>query len=890
MLSEHEVLTKCETTREGLSAAEVRRRQRTFGSNSLPTKPPPSIITIFLHQFLSPLIYILLAAAMISVIIGDNTDAVFIFAIVFLNATLGGFQEWKAEQSAASLQSLLKVYARVRRDGDIQEIPSEELVPGDICLLESGNRVPADIRLLDIKNLAIDESLLTGESLAVTKSLATFTDPKVPISDRTNMAYGGSTVMVGRGLGVVVATGLHTEVATIAKTVSETEETKPPLVVRMDQFARYISVGVIGACGLLAVVSVSRGIPATEVFFMAVALAVSAIPEGLPVAMTIALSVATIRMAKRHVIVRKLTAVEGLGSCTYIASDKTGTLTVNQQTVKKIVLPSGAAFSVTGEGYTGDGEVLPESDGTLSASVWNQLRRLGATGVLCNEAQLTCEKGQWNHHGDAVDIALLALGYKLALDPPRLRKSVNVLGSIPYESERKFAALFYEERWDNKVALKGAVEEILSRCDAMIVEEGQVPVDNDMIEKEAIMLASQGYRVLALAEGTLPPQQEKYLFEEHTIPALTLLGLIGTIDPLRPEVKDAVKECKKAGIHVAMVTGDHPATAWSIARELGIAELEEEVATGRQLEELGSSEVPEFVDLVNRVRVFARVTPLQKHHIVDALVKLGHFVAVTGDGVNDAPALKKAHLGVAMGSGTDVAKDSAAMIITDDKFTSIVAGVEEGRFAYDNVRKVIALLISCGAAEILLFTASIFVGLPLPLTAVQLLWLNLITNGPQDVALAFEAGEPDAMSRKPRNPSEGIFDSIMIQQTIVSGLAMGVVAFAAWYWWLSAGVEEGQARNLLLLLMVFLENVHVFNCRSERRSAFDIPLSHNWVLIFGVLAAQGIHILAMYAPMTQSVLKVAPVSLEEWGTLLLFASSILITMEIFKIVKMRTAN
>ncbi|MDA0739977.1 MAG: HAD-IC family P-type ATPase [Nitrospirae bacterium] len=469
MLSEQDVLTKCETTREGLSAIEIENRQRTFGPNLLPVKLPPSVFTIFLHQFLSPLIYILLVAAVISLIIGENTDAAFIFAILILNATLGGFQEWKAEQSAAALQTLLKVYARVRRNGNEQEIPSEELVPGDICLLESGNRVPADIRLLDIKNLAIDESLLTGESLAVAKSSYTLTDPQAPISDHTNMAYGGSTVMVGRGVGVVVATGLHTEVATIAKTVAETVETKPPLVVRMDQFARYISVAVVGACGLLAVVAVSRGTPVTEVFFMAVALAVSAIPEGLPVAMTVALSVGTHRMAKRHVIVRKLTAVEGLGSCTYIASDKTGTLTVNQQTVKKIVLPSGDYFSVTGEGYTGEGEVLPESDGVVSSGALTQLRKLGSAGVLCNEAELKCEKGTWEHYGDTVDIALLALGYKLALDPPRLRKSVKVLGSIPYESERKYAALFYEEQWDHKVAVKGAVEEILSRCDAMVI-------------------------------------------------------------------------------------------------------------------------------------------------------------------------------------------------------------------------------------------------------------------------------------------------------------------------------------------------------------------------------------------------------------------------------------
>ena len=889
-LSEQDVFTTWETTREGLSAAEVRNRQGAFGPNRLPVKSPPSVFTIFLRQFLSPLIYILLVAVVISLVIGEHTDATFIFAVLFLNAVLGGFQEWKAEQSAAALQTLLKVHARVRRNGIEQEIPSDELVPGDMCLLESGNRVPADIRLLDTKNLTIDESLLTGESLAVAKSPATLSDPDAPISDRTNVAYGGTTVMVGRGAGVVVATGLHTEVATIAKPVTETAETKPPLVVRMDQFARYISGGVVVACGLLAAVAVSRGIPLMEVFFMAVALAVSAIPEGLPVAMTVALSVATFRMAKRHVIVRRLTAVEGLGSCTYIASDKTGTLTVNQQTVKKIVLPSGDHFSVTGEGYTGEGEVVPEAEGSLSSETLAQLRRLGAAGVLCNEAHLMCENGEWTSHGDAVDVALLALGYKLALDPPGLKRSVNVLGRIPFESERKFAALFYEEPRNHKVAVKGAVEEILARCDAMFIGGKAKPIEKNMIEKEAIRLANRGYRVLALAEGISPAQDGEGAFEEHHLPALTLLGVIGAIDPLRPEVKDAVTQCRNAGVHVAMVTGDHPATALSISRELGIAESDGEVATGRQLAEIGSGQVPQFMDLIKRVRVFARVTPIQKHQIVEALVKMGHFVAVTGDGVNDAPALKKAHLGVAMGSGTDVAKDSAAMIITDDQFSSIVAGIEEGRFAYDNVRKVIALLISCGVAEILLFTVSLFVGLPLPLTAVQLLWLNLVTNGPQVVPLAFEAGEPDAMTRKPRKPTEGIFDSMLIQQTIVSGLAMSVIAFAAWYWWLSAGVEEGQARNLLLLLMVFLENVHVFNCRSERRSAFKIPLRNSRLLIFGVLAAQGIHILSMYVPATQRVLKVAPVSLQEWGALLLFASIILITMEIFKIVKKRTAG
>lgn len=356
-------------------------------------------------------------------------------------------------------------------------------------------------------------------------------------------------------------------------------------------------------------------------------------------------------------------------------------------------------------------------------------------------------------------------------------------------------------------------------------------------------------------------------------------------DSNRRGSSDAVKRCNQAGIHVAMVTGDHPATALSIARDLGIANSQQEVATGRQVAEIGSADVPQFLDVVKHARVFARVTPLQKHQIVEALVRLGHFVAVTGDGVNDAPALRRAHLGVAMGSGTDVAKDSAAMIITDDQFPSIVAGVEEGRFAYDNIRKVIALLISCGAAEILLFTVALLAGLPLPLTAIQLLWLNLVTNGPQDVALAFEACEQDAMRRQPRNPTEGIFDRLMIEQTLVAGLVIGVVASAAWHWWLQLGWEETAARNLLLLLMVFLENFHVFNCRSERLSAFHVPLRNNWILIFGVLAAQGIHILALYLPVTQHELNVSPVSLSKWLWLLLLASSILIAMEAFKAIK-----
>ena len=888
--SEQDVSRVFQTTRNGLSNLDAQQRLEIFGLNVLPEKSRPTIFRIFLHQFLSPLIYILLVAGLVSFLIGERTDAGFIFAIILLNAALGTFQEWKAEQSAAALQSLLTIRTRVRREGVEKEIAAEQLVPGDICLLESGLRIPADLRLIETTNLAVDESLLTGESLAVTKSSAMVGEPDAPLSDRTDMGYGATTVMVGRAVGVVVGTGSRTEVAKIAKVVAETEETKPPLVVRMDHFARVVSIGILGACLLLAVVAVNKGIPLTQVFFMAVALAVSAIPEGLPVAMTVALSVASSRMAKRHVIVRKLTAVEGLGSCTYIASDKTGTLTVNQQTVKKLVLPNGEQFDVSGQGYTGEGKVTCQDDSHTIDKVRSLLQRLGKVGLLCNEAQLTCERGEWIHHGDAVDIALLALGYKLEMNPSEIRQATPIVGLIPFESERQFAAAFYREDDVVHVAVKGGMEVVLSKCSSMATLDGDIPIHTQRLEEVAIELAATGYRVLVLAEGRMNMPLHDDIFDEQCVPPLTVLGLIASIDPLRSEVKEAVEKCRGAGVQVAMVTGDHPATALSISRELGIASTGQEVATGPQLMKVGEESLVQFFNLIKRIKVFARMTPLQKYQIVDALVQQGQFVAVTGDGVNDAPALRKAHLGVAMGSGTDVAKDSAAMIITDDRFTSIVAGIEEGRFAYDNIRKVIALLIACGAAEILLFTVAIVMGLPLPLTAVQLLWLNLVTNGPQDVALAFETGEVDAMTRKPRKPSEGIFDRLMIQQTLVAGCVMGVVASGVWYWCLMSGWEEAEARNLLLLLMVFLENVHVFNCRSERYSAFQIPLRSNWILLFGVVAVQGIHILALYVPVTQDILNVSPVTLGNWGSLLLLASTILVAMEIFKAIKRRTTS
>jgi len=883
-LDEEDTLRRLAASAAGLTTEEARVRQERFGRNLLPVHPPPTLFEIILHQFKSPLIYVLLVAAAVAILIDDVKDAMFILAVVLLNASLGAFQEWRAEKNAAALQSLLKIYVRVRRDGGEHQIEAEELVPGDIVLLESGNRVPADLRLLRVHNLTVDESLLTGESLAVQKQVAAV-EAELPLSDRLNLGYAGSTVTTGRGVGVVFATGAHTAVGEIAAAATGADTTKPPLVIRMERFARDISFAVLGASAALALIAVARGIPYNEVFFLAVALAVSAIPEGLPVALTVALSIATNRMAKRNVIVRKLTAVEGLGSCTYIASDKTGTLTVNKQTVRTLVLPDGLTLTVTGEGYTGQGELVTENGEPIDEVTEMRIEALVRAGVMCNEGHLLYDKGAWDHHGDAVDIALLALGFKAGFDPATARRDVQVVAEIPFEPERRYAATAY--RWDGRsqVAVKGALEVLLPHCTHMHTEYGVVSIQPKTIEAAALTLASSGYRVIALAEAApLRGDGEIVLDDQMMLPPLTLLGLAGLIDPLRPEVKPAVDRCLQAGIRVAMITGDHPATALAIARDLGIAASEQEIVTGQMLTELGSAETPAFVDTVKGARVFARVAPMQKLEIVSALTRLGHFVAVTGDGVNDAPALRAANIGVAMGSGSDVAKDVASLIVTDDNFASIEAGVEEGRFAYDNVRKVTYLLISTGFAEVVLFVLAVVSGFPLPLFAVQLLWLNLVTNGIQDVALAFEAGESGTMRRPPRSPTEGIFNRLMIQQTLTSGLTIGLVGFGLWFWLLGMGYDEFTARNLLLLLMVLFENVHVFNCRSEYTSAFRVPLRNNRILMIGVVVAFGIHMMSMQIPFMQELLRVAPVSLGEFGMMFVFALSVLIVMEIFKLV------
>ncbi|MFZ4386431.1 MAG: cation-translocating P-type ATPase, partial [Chloroflexota bacterium] len=678
--------------------------------------------------------------------------------------------------------------------GEVREVKAEEVVPGDVLWLESGNRVPADIRLFSAQGLEVDESLLTGESLAVKKDAAWMGTEGATLADRLNMTYAGSLVARGRAKGVVVATGTATGVGQLALDVMGSGGGKPPLLERMERFTNYVAVGTLVAAGVIGLLGIVLwGHTLVETFFFVIALAVAAIPEGLPVAITVALAVATTRMAKRNVIVRQLTAVEGLGSCTLIATDKTGTLTCNELTVREVCLPNGDVFPVTGQGFSTQGEVL-HAGRCVKLTEHPQLAVTVRAAVLCNEADLHHRNDEWVWRGDAVDVAALVLGVKLGMQREPTLDAFPQVSSIPFESEHQFSASFHRDGDRVEVFAKGAPERVLGMCDDQL----SAP-DRERLNQLAIGMAVRGLRVLAVASGQLaeaphpedvPPQPKN----------LTLLGFLGMIDPLRAGAREAVAECQQAGVLVTMVTGDHRITALAIARELGLAQHDEQVVTAADLE--GKS-AQELAEMVQRVRVFARVTPRQKLQIVEAARSAGHFVAVTGDGVNDAPALRAANIGVAMGkSGTDVAREASELVISDDNFSSIVGGIEEGRIAYDNIRKVIYLLLSIGMAELLMVLLAVITGLPVPLLPVQLLWLNLVTNGIQGVALAFEPGEGDSLRRKPRPPGEPVFNRLMTERMLVAVLVAGCGGFLVYDLTLRSGWVVEDARNLLLLTMV----------------------------------------------------------------------------------------
>jgi len=865
----------------GLSAEQVEQRRQIFGSNKLAERRRDTLLRVFVRQFKDPLIYILLIAGVASLAIQRWDDAGFIFAVLLLNASLGTHQEYKAETAAQALQQMIKIVARVRRGGRTEELESELLVPGDVVLVSAGDSVPADVRLLSSIELRVDESLLTGESVPVDKRFDAVLAESLTLGDRLTVLYAGSTVMQGRGVGVVCATGEWTELGRIAESLA-TQRQIPPLVIRMRRFTRMIAVGILGVILLLGGVQFAREVPFLDIFLLAVALAVSAIPSGLPVAITVALSRASSRMADRHVIVRKLPAVEGLGACTLIASDKTGTLTENKLTVQRLLGVGGerdelVEVEVEGAGYEPHGR-LHRGGEALDAQTEAWARRLARTGLLCNEAQLTIVDGHVDKQGDTVDIAFLVLGRKLDMSREALLEAHPEVAQIPFESERRFAATFHRDGEHVVAHVKGAGETLVEMCE----------VDPALVRAREEQLANEGYRVLAVAAGRVPAQLAEAA-DSASLKQLEFLGLVGIIDPIREGVIEAVGKCHRAGIEVCMVTGDHPSTALAIGRQLNIASSLADVLTGQELDdETGASD-----ERLRRTSIFARVEPRQKTLIVDALQVSGHFVAVTGDGVNDAPALHTAHVGVAMGrSGTDVARNAADLILTDDNFASIVNGVEEGRVAYDNVRKVIWLLLSSAVAELLLFAFAVAFNTDLPLTPVQLLWLNVATNGIQDIALVFERGEPGVLDRRPRLPTERIFNRLMAEQVLVSGLYMGGVAYALFYVLTESwGYGTFEARNIVLLLMVLFENVHAFNVRSETRSVFRVPLAANKMLVFAVVLAQGLHIASMFIPYWGPVLlQVEPVSWATWAMLLAVALGLLLVADLYKLVRARPLN
>ena len=880
-----DTLSALRSSPDGLSRAEAEDRLRRFGRNSLPAAATVSLLEVFLRQFLSPLIYILLVAGVVSLALGERTDAIFIFAVLLINALIGTIQEFHAARSAEALRRMVTSVTQVVREGESVEVDSEEIVPGDIVVLTAGARAPADMRLTHCLGLQIDESLLTGESAPVDKNADCELGTDTAVADRLNMAFAGSMINRGRGTGVVVGTGIQTEVGKLADSLAERKEPKAPLIQRMESFTVRIAMALGVIVVALAAIKLAQGAGWHEVFIVSVALAVSAIPEGLPVAVTVALAIGMRRMAKRNVIVRKLVAVEALGSCTLIASDKTGTLTLNELTCRQLSLPGEEAWYISGEGIVPEGKVVSPT-GELNDEQRGHLQRLAEVAALCNEGFLGLRDGEWATHGDAVDAALLVMAHKVGVVQAPTLERFPLRESIPYESELGFAATLHTAGDNHRICVKGAFESLLPMCELMATPAGEVPIDPAALREASDKLAAAGGRVLAFADRIYQPK-EPLEFAENHLHKLTLLGFVGMIDPLRPESKGAVAACRESGLEVAMVTGDHPRTARAIANDLGLMDADDAVLTGREIKALHSGNVGEEAmdKAIGKARIFARVEPRQKLDIVDSFARQGHFVAVTGDGVNDAPALASAHAGVAMGDrGTDVARESAHLILTDDNFASITNGIEEGRIAYRNIRKVTYLLISTGAAEVVMFILAMIAGLPLPLTAVQLLWLNLVTNGIQDVSLAFEPGEGDEMKQPPRPPKEPIFNRIMIERVLVGALVMGGMAFGLFWTLIQAGIAVASARNSVLLLMVLFENVHIGNCRSETLSAFSLNPLRNPLLLFGTIVAQLIHISALYLPGISTVLETEPVSFAHWINLFALALSVLAAMEIQKLI------
>ncbi len=858
---------------KGLDTFEVQHRQRHFGPNALTPKRGKSPLVKFLLQFRNPLILILVAAGVITALIKDPVDALIILAVVLINAIIGYVQEARAEKAIEALAQAMTTEATVIRAGERLRVPAAELVPGDIVVLQSGDKVPADMRLLRGRDLQVAEAALTGESAPIKKEADAQLPGEAVLAERRTMVYASTLVTYGQGIGVVTAIGDNTEVGRISQLISEAQELETPLTRKIARFSRLVLYAVLGLAAVTFAAGVLRGEPAAETFTAAIALTVAMIPEGLPAALTITLAIGVSRMAKRRAIIRKLPAVETLGSVTVICSDKTGTLTQNQMTTRQIVA-GGRHYTVTGAGYDPVGQII-EQEQVVEALERVALRECLVAGLLCNDSGLLEEDGRWKAQGDPTEVALIVAARKGGLDRASFEKQLPRLDQIPFDSQYQYMATLHapaageNDPAERVVYVKGAAEAVLARCAMALDAEGRVvSLDPSQVHQDVEAMALQGLRVLAFARGTMPAEATGL---EHTDIAekLTFLGLQAIIDPPREEVVRAIRVCQEAGIQIKMITGDHALTAAAIATQIGLAKPcpdnsppQDCVLTGKELVDYDDAQLIKAVD---HVAVFARVSPEQKLRLVEALQARGEVVSMTGDGVNDGPALKQADIGIAMGiSGTEVAKEAADMVLTDDNFTTIEAAVEEGRGVFDNLTKIIAWVLPTNIGEGLILLFAVVLGAALPILPVHVLWINTVTSSVLGLVLALEPKEAGIMKRPPRAPDAPILTRKLARRVLLVGVCILIGAFGLYELDLWLGSDVAQARTVAVNAVVMIEIFYLFNSRSLSQSMFHIGVFSNRWVVAGVVVMVLLQLLFTYAPFMNNLFLTAPLALVDW--------------------------
>lgn len=870
LLPVDEAFAAFESSTDGISSEEAKLRLDRYGPNQLQEQKKTSALMRLLLQFHDPLIYVLLATSVATAFLQHWVDTGVILGVVIINAIIGFIQESKAEQAIESLKDMLAPLAVVIRDGAKQQLPATELVPGDLVLLEGGDKVPADLRLTRVKNLQIDEAPLTGESMPVAKSSGEL-QGEVSLGDRVNLAFAGTLATNGTAAGMVVATGDHTQIGQIAGMLHDVEGVDTPLIRRLATFSMVITVVISLFCVFVFLVGISTGQEPVEMLMAAVALAVSAIPEGLPAIMTIALAIGVKRMAARNAVVRKLPAVETLGSATVICSDKTGTLTRNEMTVTRIVAPE-ASYVVTGSGYEPSGEVLDENESAVELDDSPALAELVKAAALCNDSQWLQKDGKWRIEGDPTEGALLVLAGKLGLETEAVTRKWPRTDEIPFASELQYmATLHHDHSGHALIHLKGAPEAVLSLCDRQWSSDASLDVA--AWQETAREMAAQGLRVLAVAQKEKPPRETVLDFED-TEGGFALLGLVGMTDPPRQEAIEAVAKCHAAGIRVKMITGDHIATAQAIGQQIGLQSTEGAM-TGAELEQLDEAGLDQAVE---KVDVFARVAPAQKLEIVQALQRRGHVVSMTGDGVNDAPALKQADIGVAMGiTGTDVSKESAEMVLLDDNFASIERAIEEGRTVFNNLKKTIVFILPTNGGECLTLVAALLLGTTLPILPLHILWINLVTTVALAITLAFDPVEQDIMQQPPRDPESPLIDRSLVWRIVYVSVLISLGTFGLFFYELELGSSMEVARSVAVNAIVFFEVAYVFNSRHLSESVLNRRgIMGNQFVWWGVAAVVIFQAVFTYWPVMNSLFHVAP--LDGWMWLRVLGISVLLML------------